>query len=148
MNSRYLMLSTCVMAMHWWGPAASAQPVLNIEIDYMVDATHSHQPQPAEIAAVVQMFACHGITLNVVVDEAIPHVNTIRCVNLTSNFWTCDDPDSFLRIRNAHFGHAGLPGWHYCVFGHDYDNGSGTGSSGIAELPGSNSTTLNELKKL
>ena len=53
----------------------AAATVMNIEIDYM-DSTptggHSHGPQPDEIAAVVQMFACHGITLNIVVDQAIP----------------------------------------------------------------------------
>lgn len=55
--------------------AARAQPTqLNIEIDSMVLAGpggHSHQPQAAEIAAIVQMFACHNITLNIVVDDAL-----------------------------------------------------------------------------
>lgn len=85
MQSRHLALGTCLMALFSWVPMAPAQPVLNIEIDWMQDATHSHQPPAAEVVAVVQMFACHGITLNVVIDNAIPHLNTMRCITLNPN---------------------------------------------------------------
>ena len=44
----------------------------------MADATHSHRPTQTEINAVIQMFACHGITLNVVIDEQLPHYNVLR----------------------------------------------------------------------
>ena len=38
---------------------------INVEIDWMDNGSHSHQPSTSEIDAVVQMFACQGITLNV-----------------------------------------------------------------------------------
>lgn len=114
---------------------------INVEIDFMADATHSHRPQQAEINAAVQMFACHGITLNVVIDDQIGHINTMRCTTLPSTcqgdttFFSCSNPNSFATIKANNFDNAG-GGWHYCVFGHQYDCGSGTGSSGLAEVGG------------
>lgn len=102
----------------------------------MVDATHSHQPSHAVIDALVQMFACQGITLNLFVDDAVPHVDVIRCVNLGDDFWTCLGPASFRAYKATYADTNGLLGWHYCLLGHDYDSGSGTGSSGLAELAG------------
>jgi hypothetical protein len=115
-----------------------AQPTINVEIDYMVETgpnAHSHQPQPAEIAAVVQMFACHGITLNVVVDDQLGHIDVIECLDHDDDFFECIGPSSFAVIKAAFFDNSG-GGWHYCVFGHTYDDGKGTGSSGIAEVGG------------
>ncbi len=108
---------------------------INVEIDYMADATHSHRPQQAEITAVVQMFACHGITLNVVIDDQVNHIGTVRCNNLADSFFGCGDTNSFATIKANNFDNTG-GGWHYCVFGHDYDSGDGIGSSGVAELGG------------
>ena len=125
---------------------ASAQvpTVLNVEVDYMVESGgggHSHRPSASEIAAVVQMFACQGITLNVVVDDAIPHRDVLRRDPLnSSNFFgylDFDDPaQSFLGIKLAHFDHGS--GWHYAVFGHQYedDRYHVSGSSGLGERPG------------
>jgi hypothetical protein len=113
-----------------------AQTTINVEIDYMADAIHSHAPTQAEIAAVIQMFACHNITLNAVVDDQIPHGTVMQCNKPgQDDFFTCSATSSFKSIKDAHFDHAG-GGWHYCVFGHDYDDGGGTGSSGLAEPAG------------
>ncbi|GIG40923.1 choice-of-anchor L domain-containing protein [Cellulomonas phragmiteti] len=49
-------------------PAMGADPLVKdvfVEIDYMSDATHSHAPRPAEIAAIVDSFARSGIQLHV-----------------------------------------------------------------------------------
>jgi hypothetical protein len=110
---------------------------INVEIDWMADPDHSHAPQQAEIDAVVQMFACHGITLNIDVSNEIlrGHIDMIRCDNLADDFFTCEDLYSFWSIKSLNQDHTG-GGWHYCVFGHWYNAGTGPGSSGIAEVGG------------
>lgn len=119
-----------------------AGTVLNIEIDYMV-GSHSHQPQPDEIAAVVQMFACHEIVLNIVVDQALPHANVLLRNPTNSNaFFNYNAvTNSFGYIRDHYFGHKGQAGWHYGVFAHQFasdTNGTASGSSGLGEQPGGN----------
>ncbi len=100
----------------------------------MTNNAHSHRPQAAEINAVIQMFACHGITLNVVIDDPINEVPILKCNNpATEDFFTCDCATSFKRLKDTYCDH---PTWHYCIFAHDYDAGDGTGSSGIAEING------------
>ncbi|HUN80076.1 MAG TPA: hypothetical protein VMV81_01055 [Phycisphaerae bacterium] len=133
----------------------------NIEIDYMEGGTpfHSHKPSSDEIAAVVQMFACQGHTLNVVISDAIPHYDTMGAdpSNCNNFFGYSGADNSFGKMRSLYFNHAGQPGWHYCIFGHNYaaTAASGcacppcaclpgcsccvsTGSSGLAETPGGN----------
>lgn len=119
------------------GPVFATPPTtVNVEIDYMVTAHHSHKPQPAEIAAVVQMFACHGITLNVDVDESIPEIDTLKDGPLPNDFFTATGPKCFATIKAAHFNHTG-GGWHYCIFGSRYiADGQGNGSSGFGEILG------------
>ncbi len=120
---------------------AFAQPsTINVEIDWMADGTHSHRPSAAEIAAVVQMFACHGITLNAVVDDQIPHINVIPdSSGGPPNFFTWVGTNSYRSMRNQYFDNAG-GGWHYCIFGHQYDSEDTTttvtGSSGYGETGG------------
>ncbi|MEW5876351.1 MAG: hypothetical protein AB1752_14375, partial [Candidatus Zixiibacteriota bacterium] len=117
---------------------------LNIEIDYMVlrdqnnNILHSHMPSQAEVNAVIQMFACHGITLNAVIDDEIPHVNVIpdNPGNDKTIFGFSLEPNSQYLMKLAYFDNAGGP-WHYCIFGHQYQlEGATTGSSGLAERPG------------
>lgn len=120
--------------------AAQVPTVINVEIDWMADKFHSHRPQQNEIDAVVQMFACHGITLNVIVDDSIPHQNVmVRDPDDSLNFFHYNNQQltSFGRIKELYFDHSG-GGWHYCVFGHQYQgkNYMPSGSSGLAELSG------------
>lgn len=42
---------------------ARAATTINVEVDWMVDTDHSHEPSQAELDAIVAMFACKGITL-------------------------------------------------------------------------------------
>lgn len=105
----------------------------------MQDATHSHKPNQAEIDAVVQMFACQGFTLNVEVSDALTHYNTlVRDPSCLVFFEYIGEDSSFGKIKLQNFDHAGQPGWHYCIFAHDYEgaNCQVTGSSGLAETPG------------
>ena len=118
--------------------------VINVEVDYMVETgagAHSHRPTRAEMDAVEQMFACQGITLNVVIDDEIAHRDVlIRDPDDEGNFFDYEyerHPDmSFLGIKNQHFDRG--DGWHYAVFGHQYQNEDyeTTGSSGLGERPG------------
>ena len=126
--------------------ANTAFGVINIEIDYMVlrapngTILHSHQPEPEVIAAVVQMFACQGITANIVIDDEIPHIQTI-CPDPGNSlaFWGYTGQDGFGKIKADYDDHEFIPNWHYCVFGHNYALGTDcipSGSSGRAELLG------------
>ncbi len=127
-------------------PIGAIADTFNIEIDFMVGGTgnHSHQPTAAEIAAVVQMFACQGHTLNVVVDDQIAHCNVLVADpnNCNSFFGYSGNACSYRAIRNANFDNGA--GWHYCIFAHQYSlgdqNGDGTcdttTSSGLGEVGG------------
>lgn len=105
----------------------------------MVDNDHTHKPNQAEIDAVVQMFACQGYTLNVEISDAIPHYDVlVRDPSCLVFFEYSGEDNSFGRTKANYFDHALVPGWHYCIFGHDYEgaNCQVTGSSGLAENPG------------
>ena len=109
--------------------------VINVEIDYMADATHSHRPAQAEINAVIQMFACHGITLNVVIDDQLQHFNVLRRdpdpKKKNDLFGYNNGGDTYGGIKAANFNNGS--GWHYCVFAHQYQDTSynASGSSGV-----------------
>ncbi len=117
---------------------AQVPTVINVEIDYMVSATHSHKPNQSEIDAVIQMFACHGITLNVLIDDAIPHANVLRRNPDTASvfFGYNNGLDTYAGIKSAYFDNGN--NWHYCIFGHQYQdlNYATSGSSGLGEQPG------------
>lgn len=117
---------------------------LRIEIDYMVEyngdgtVNHSHRPTTAEVNAVVQMFACQGITLTIVVDDEIPHRDVLIRDPLNPNnfFGYNNGANTFGGIREDHFDRG--VGWHYGVFAHQYQDSDyqTTGSSGLGERPG------------
>lgn len=118
------------------------QGTINVEIDYMVlggTGGHSHKPSAAEINAIVQMFACHGWTLNVIVDDAITHYNVLKRDPSDGDkfFDYSGSADSFGNLKANNFDNTG-GGWHYCIFGHQYQKSdfTTTTSSGIAELGG------------
>jgi len=132
------MLGTCF--------SASAD-TFRIEIDYMGDPAqtfHSHMPRPAEIAAVVQMFACQGHTLIVDVDDVLPHYDVLQLdPNNPNNFFGYSgEPDSYGALKAGYYDHAGQSGWHYCIFGHRYETTDSegvyvvSGSSGLGEVLG------------
>ncbi len=112
----------------------------NIEIDYMVNSStgHSHKPSTAVINAVKQAFACQGHTLNIIVDDAIPHVNVLvrNPSNCNSSLFGYDNNSnsSFGQIRQTYFDNDGNAGWYYGVFAHRYENTScnTSGSSGLS----------------
>ena len=116
---------------------AHAARVINVEVDWMQTAGHSHQLQSAEIAAVQQMFACHGVTINIVQDQAIPEVAVMQDTSGSAFFNNVNDSLSFGHLRSKYFGHIGQAGWHYCILGHDYFYGTNAvGSSGLARING------------
>lgn len=116
-------------------PVVAGGLPLNVEIDYMVAADHSHMPQPMELMAIEQMFACHGITINLVVDDAIPETALMQCQNVGDPFFNCGGAQSFLSVQVQWFDNGPI-GWHYCVFGHQYDDGGPLDSSGLADPDG------------
>ena len=128
-----------------WGlsgnPSRAAVPtVINVEIDYMVlrdagnNILHTHRPTSAEINAGIQMFACQGIDLNVIIDDEIPDVLMFpQNPNNPKTIFGWTGTNSFDSFKSSYFNHSG-GGWHYCIFGHQYQlNGAITGSSGLAE---------------
>lgn len=119
--------------------AAQTPTVINVEIDWMeIPGHHSHRPNQIEINAVVDMFACHGINLNVIVSNSVPHINVLqRDPNNLNNFFNYTGPNSYGAIKAVNFDNPG-GGWHYCIFAHQYqdENGNTTTSSGIANFNG------------
>jgi len=115
---------------------AVAQPptVINVEVDWMATAGHNHRLNTNEIAMIVGMFSCQGITMNINMSEQIPETPIL--VNGSSFLFGNTDPGQYLDIKNQYFDHLGQPGWHYCIMAHQYNIGSGTGSSGLAEIFG------------
>jgi hypothetical protein len=124
----------------------AAAETFNIEIDYMVDnspgSAHSHMPSQAVIDAVVQMFACQGHTLNIVVDDALPHHYVLRRDPSDNSFFDYSGTaDSFGQLKADWFDNTG-GGWHYAIFAHRYENPDTngnlipSGSSGLGERPG------------
>jgi len=112
----------------------SAQPTgekIFVEIDWMEDATHSHRPSQAVIDTIVATFAAAGHEIDIDVSNAIPHEQVIEVIN---------SPGSSPHVQNLmsqHFDNAGDSRYYYSLWGHQYSfNGSLTGSSGIADLPG------------
>lgn len=111
--------------------------VINVEIDWMEGGFpfHSHKPNQDEIDAVVRMFACQGITLNVVLSNNVGHVTVLKRNPLFCGISLFDyyGEDSFGEIKDNNFGRTG-GGWHYALFAHQYedDECSASGSSGLA----------------
>ena len=101
---------------------------INVEVDYMVAPDHTHELLQAEIDALVEMFACQGITLNIEISDPIPHVDVL--VRGAGLFFSNFDPVSgFAGIKLANYNHSGESGWHYCIMAHKYDNGAGGSKS-------------------
>jgi len=107
-----------------------AQQTIRVEVDYMaVSGGHSHRPEQEEMDAVIRMFAAHGITLVIEIDDNIGHTGLVACnAPGNENFWNCTSPTSFSTVTNGFRDHGA--GWHYAVFIHRYDDGAGIGSSG------------------
>lgn len=116
---------------------------IRIEIDYMVmrdvndNIIHSHKPQPIEVAAVIQMFACQNILCIIDVSDEVWHYETMtRDPFNPGNFFNYYGLFSYGSIKNAFRDHFDC--WHYCVFGHAYQNSDyeQTSSSGLGEIGG------------
>jgi hypothetical protein len=118
---------------------AQVPTVIRVEIDWMADATHSHRPTVAEMETVRQMFACHGINFIYMIDDSLQHSNVIRRnpQDSTNLFGYSNGMDTFGGIKAARFDNSG-GGWHYCIFGHQYQgtNYQPSTSSGLGEQPG------------
>ena len=126
-----LFLIVCFAFAHG---TAQVPTTINVEIDWMETTGHSHRPNQDEIDAVVQMFACQGITLNVELSNPVPHVLVLqRDPSDSTNFFGYFGTSSFGAIKAANFNHN-TGGWHYCIFAHQYQNQQyvATGSSGLA----------------
>lgn len=107
--------------------------VINVEVDIMQAGGHTHHLYPAEVAMIVNMFACEGITINIEISDTIPETAVI---NMTNQFETLG-ATGFKTIKNAWADHATGTGWHYCIMAHQYDLGAGAStSSGFAEIVG------------
>ncbi|MBI4546642.1 MAG: hypothetical protein HY707_01575 [Ignavibacteriae bacterium] len=123
----------------WYFSLANSQvpSVVRVEIDWMSGGTpyHSHKPTQAEINAVIQMFACQGITLTVVLSDSIGHINVLKRdpSNCSASLFSYSGANSYGAIKSANFDNSG-GGWHYCLFAHQYEDQTCTasGSSGLA----------------
>jgi hypothetical protein len=116
-----------------------------VELDFMKDnnTNRDHTPRAGVVQAVIDAFndapvsnpagQPDGINLHIVVNEQIPHVDSIT-------MWS-----GFDALKNTWFGESNLERsqsfkmqakdntYHYVIFGHKYNGGT---SSGLAEIPG------------
>jgi len=94
-------------------------PDIYLKYDYMVAATHSHQPPVNAFDQMTAMFAAHGITLHVLAPAAgIPeHQVTTLDPNAQAS---CAGNDfvTMQQLRQQNFGNL-QPAYHYMVFAHD-----------------------------
>jgi hypothetical protein len=134
-----IMISAAAMLASFGSITSAA--TFRIEIDYMANAGHSHEPSQAVVDAVVQMFACQGHTLIIDVDDQIPHHNVLirDPEDCDSSLFNYDGAaNSFGALKDQFFDNG--DGWHYCIFAHQYEDTScnTSGSSGLAEGSGWN----------
>ncbi|HSG99257.1 MAG TPA: thrombospondin type 3 repeat-containing protein, partial [candidate division Zixibacteria bacterium] len=115
-------------------PQGSEITVINVEIDYMIAADHTHTLHPDEIAALEAMFACHGITLNIELSDAIEEVVIIGTGR--SDFFNDDSPNAFAEYKALYYDHESEPGWHYALLCHTFRWINGTSNAGLAEILG------------
>ncbi len=146
MNSRITRVAAVAVGLSLSAPGLAA--TFRIELDYMLDLSpgdiHSHRPDQAELDAVIQMFACHGHTLIIEVSSVLPHYDVLLQdpnpdqTQRLSFFAYAGADNSFGKLKQDWFNHAGQPGWHYCIFAHQYESQPGTtsSSSGLGETPG------------
>lgn len=123
----------------WFISPVNAQvpSVINVEVDWMSGGSpyHTHKPNQSEINAAIQMFACQGITLNVVLSDSVGHINVLKRnpSNCSASLFSYSGTNSYGAIKSANFDNSG-GGWHYCLFAHQYEdqNCVTSGSSGLA----------------
>lgn len=115
--------------------SAALIDTINVEVDYMVAGDHSHELLQPEIDALVDMFACQGIVMNIEISDAIPHVDVVG-QGAPGIFNDVTPNTGFAWIKLVYCNHYGENGWHYCIMAHTYDMGAGPYSSGVAELLG------------
>lgn len=116
-----------------------------VELDFMKDpgTNRDHTPRSGVVQAVVNAFnaapvsnpagQANGINLHVVVNEAIPHVDSIT---MWSGFDALKDTwfgENSLERSNPLTMQAKDNTYHYVLFAHKYNGGT---SSGLAEIPG------------
>lgn len=116
-------------------------PVVWFHYDYMVSATHSHEPSEEAIRMVREAFAKQGIVL--VIDPlhlAIPEHKTIVFGQTGAICSNVPDPVLFRDLKAASFSPRGEIPWHYAIFGHYLALAQscdlGYFLSGSADLPG------------
>jgi hypothetical protein len=123
-----ILFFICVLSFLAGTPAmADTITTINVEVDYMVETgenPHSHILYQNEIDALVQVFACQGITLNIELSDSLEHYDDIY---LTPD--STDTPDRLGYYLYHHFDHRGELGWHYALLAHGYNGGSSTGGS-------------------
>jgi hypothetical protein len=128
-----LFFAIVAIALLVLGPAcedcvATPPTLINVEVDYMYAPDHIHRLYQNEIDAVVAMFGCQGITLNVEISDSIPELEVIDGLG-----------GGFHELKDMYCNHLTEPGWHYCIMAHNYElGGVVAGSTGYAEIYGSN----------
>lgn len=124
---RAFLFFSCVLAFLVGSPAlADPITVINIEVDYMVETgedPHSHILYQEEIDALVQVFACQGITLNIELSDSLEHYDDLILT------FSSDTPDQLGYYLEYYFDHKDELGWHYALLAHGYGGGSSTGCS-------------------
>jgi hypothetical protein len=116
-------------------PGASALTI-NVEVDWLASGTHSHRPNPCEIEAVRTAFALRGHSLNVEMGNEVPETPANSMIVFDTGTGFDDFAGGWYALESAYRNHPPGTGWHYCIFVHQYQSGTITTSSGLAEIGG------------
>ncbi len=84
---------------------------INVEVDFMQGAGHIHTLHQWDIDVLTQMFACHGIVLNIEISDTIPEVDSVNIADLVQIY------------QPTYSNHYNQRGWHYCLVVHRINGG-------------------------
>lgn len=111
--------------------APVATTPIYVELDWMEDGTHSHQPSQAVIDSIVATFAREGYAININVSNAIPHQAVLATNGSPSG------SAAVQALKASYFNNAADSRYFYSIWAHNYSiNGGFTTSSGLGDLQG------------
>jgi hypothetical protein len=97
-----------------------------IELDYMVDTDHTHEPLPGVTLAIEDSFSEEGIELLLDLDEPLAHADALSFFGGPPDSAACSDWVSLPEVKAAHFDVRRRPVYRYGVLGHRLRSCEGT----------------------
>jgi hypothetical protein len=98
-------------------------PNVWVELDYMDDDDHSHEPLAGVVAAIEQVFDDEGIILTIEVDDALPHADVIKMeTSVAPTAPNCEDWAYYYDLKRTHYDPRRRGFYHYVIFAHQLND--------------------------